>query len=670
MKNLPTFSENKKDKDKILTARRIRSSLCSITLIFMIIFGCGNITLLAQSVSSHTASSSSSSEVSSSDNMDVKTQRVWSSDPGSKINFDMGTIMPNGSGIASTDWKTGEPAVFDLASQEFSRFNSNDEPYDKGIALSPVPSPDGGRIAFSWSDFAERKEFLRLADVTTGKLRTIMTADSITAKCVLPVAWNPAGDEVFAWVGPLDENSGVDVMLVPYAGGIPRLVHTIPPNRADPERMSVSPDGNWLLYNHAVLHDGQWRSDIYIIDVKDGGAFPLVEHSATDLVVDWLPGTNVVLFSSDRSGTTDLWSLSVANGKASGEPQLVHSGFFQSQPVGFGDGALFYRVETGSKGQSVINMNPQTGALLGGALPPLEELGGNFRGIAWSPDGERLASVTRERGNRGSITLHSMQTGGSRVYSLDEDFHPLVLEWEADGKALIIRAGERNQVPTGPHHFMRLDLETGNSTRLFAEADLEESPPLWPFLVTPDGRSIILRQQETLDDNRTEIKLVLRSLEDGSENELYRTSGFIPEFSISADGTQLAFIQQVWEDSDSLFVMRMDGSQQLKPVANWDYDAVSLLGWLPGGNALLTAGLTEDAKAEEILRVDLDGSTTLVGTSPFRPMRGQKTQGYYRSRLTLSPAGNRLVHFVSDVGEELWRMDGLHELITSETGRK
>jgi hypothetical protein len=261
-----------------------------------------------------------------------------------------------------------------------------------------------------------------------------------------------------------------------------------------------------------------------------------------------------------------------------------------------------------------------------------------------------------------TINLHSMETGERREFWLDGDVHALNAEWAADGKSLLLRVARAGWLPMDPHHFLRLDLVTGTTTRLFAEEDPAGRSSIWRFLVTPDARSIILRKQHTLDDGRTGMKLVLRSLEDGSERELYSTSGFIPEFSLSADGTRLAFVEQVWEKSDSLFVMRMDGSLPLRSVASWVYDAISLLGWLPAGNSLLAARLTEDGTGEEILRIELDGSITVVGLSPFRPMRGQPVQGYNRTRLVLSPAGNRLAHAVHDTGEELWRMDGLYEL--------
>jgi len=330
-------------------------------------------------------------------------------------------------------------------------------------------------------------------------------------------------------------------------------------------------------------------------------------------------------------------------------------------------------VGTGSRGEAVVNVDPRSGALLGAPSPPLEVFANALTAtLAWSPDGHTLAAPTRERGELDAISVYSMQTGESRQFWLDEGVVAYVVAWAADGKALYLRAGERpRQIPTGPHHYLRLDLATGTATRLFAEADPEQSQRYWRFLVTPDDRSIVLRQQRDLGDGRSETKLVLRALEDGSERELHRTSSFIPEFSLSTDGSQLAFTQQVWEGTDTLFILDMDGSRPLRALASWDYDAVSLLGWLPGGNALLAARLTDNGTAEEILRIELDGSTTVVGISPFRPQRGMRVQGYYRSRLNLAPAGNRLTHWVSNVGEELWRMDGLHALFNNDTrGRR
>jgi Tol biopolymer transport system component len=605
-----------------------------------------------------------------SDTSVVTVRRVWSMahNTGSSITA-FASIMPDGAGLATTEWLSGDPAIFDLGTRQFRRLRGNDEPDDRGLAFQTVASPDGSQVVYQWlKRQPEEWVGLRVVDVATGAWRMIIAQDTATEGQPWPLAWTHAGDSIFAAIPGRDRRAEVKLVLIPAAGGTPRLVHIMP---SFPGPVSLSRDGRWLLYGLGNQRD---RADIHILDMQGGGARPLIERPGFDLLVGWLPGTDVVLFTSERSGTPDLWSVRVANGHATAEPRLVRSGFFRSDAIGFGDGALFYRVRTGSNGLAVINVDPWSGALLGAASPPLDGLGGPPRTEAWSSDGQALAVPTGGE----SVTIHSMETGISRVYWLGGDVRPLTMTWAADGKALFLRVGAAGgMAPTGPHHFIRLDLVTGTTTRLFAEEDPEEKPSTWQFRATPDGRSIILRKQHTLDAGRTEMTLVLRSLEDGSESVLYRTSGFIPEFSISADGTRLAFVQQVWEKSDSLFVMRMDGSQTLQAVASWDYDAISLLGWLPAGNALLASRLSgpyssrEDKPGEEILRIELDGSLTVVGMSPFPPRRGQRTQGYHRSRLVFSPAGNRLAHILAASGEELWRMDGLHELFASETaGRR
>jgi hypothetical protein len=600
----------------------------------------------------------------------VTTRRIWSSSgPNSDVNIGIagGAIMPSGAALAITDWSIGDPGIFDLASREFLRFRFNDESYDTGYANAPVPSPDGRHVAIEWLDFEPEQGRLLILDVATGESRTIMTSDSTMWNSIMPVAWTPAGDSVFALSWPRDQGRDTNVILIPAAGGMPRLVHTIP-LIAGSGRVSLSPDGRWLLYDHKFARDPQSRSDIYIIDVEYGGARPLGNHPAEDQVVGWLPGTDVVLFSSDRSGTTDLWSVRVVDGRTRTEPRLVRSDFYRTEAVGFAHGALFYRVQTGSSGPAVIDVDPESGTLRGPASAPVADIGNvYFRALAWSPDGQSLAAHTWGAVSRNRVIVHDMETGRSRAFGLDEGVSLLALDWAADGKALFLRAAEAPWGgPTGPQHFLRLDLVNGTTSRLFVDADPESWPDIWRVLVTPDGRSIVLREQSTLDDGRTEMTLVLRSLEDGSERELHRTSGFIPEFSTSADGTQLAFMQQqAMEESDSLFVLRMDGSQALRSVASWDGgdDPVSLLGWLPAANALLGARLTGDGTGEEILRIDLDGTTTVVGISPFEPWgRVRVPGGPVRSRLLLSPGANRLTHLVLDSGGELWRMDGLPEL--------
>jgi hypothetical protein len=151
----------------------------------------------------------------------------------------------------------------------------------------------------------------------------------------------------------------------------------------------------------------------------------------------------------------------------------------------------------------------------------------DFRTLAWSPDGQTLAAPTRERGSR-TITLHSMGTGESRVFWLDEDV--LLSGGVGGGRHGAVRESRRSgeEPSKGLLTISCAWTWSPGPPRGCSRRRTRRTTPLWRFLVTPDGRSIVLRQQRTLDDDRTEMKLVLRSLEDGSERELHRTSGFHP----------------------------------------------------------------------------------------------------------------------------------------------
>jgi Tol biopolymer transport system component len=202
----------------------------------------------------------------------VTVRRVWSATPSSglKIDIQVGSILPDGSGLATTYWETGQPAIFDLASRTYRRFSVNDHLYGAGFAIETAVSRDGSQIAFQWYT-RQSLTHLLVVDVATGESRTIMSADSY----ISPAAWNPAGDSVYVLVWPpLDQDGDVKLVLVPVEGGPPRVVHTLQ-SRAMPWRAILSPDGQWLLYEHGLSASQAAGSDIYIINVHSGGARPL-----------------------------------------------------------------------------------------------------------------------------------------------------------------------------------------------------------------------------------------------------------------------------------------------------------------------------------------------------------------------------------------------------------
>ena len=71
-----------------------------------------------------------------------------------------------------------------------------------------------------------------------------------------------------------------------------------------------------------LQQEGASASDIFLLEADGGREVRLVDHPADDKVVGWAPDGRL-LFTSNRSGTRDLYALRVSDGRADGEPELI-----------------------------------------------------------------------------------------------------------------------------------------------------------------------------------------------------------------------------------------------------------------------------------------------------------------------------------------------------------
>src|SRR5205823_4444149 len=120
---------------------------------------------------------------------------------------------------------------------------------------------------------------------------------------------------------------------------------------------------------------------------------------------------------SDRTGSTDLWAVPVAAGGSLGSPHMLKAGFEGATPLGVSSsGALFYAQ---AKGGGRLRIQLASNDVAAGTVtsPPVELPQGSqdsYTDPAWSPDGKRLAYVSR-RGPLGAkshvLVIRSNDTG-------------------------------------------------------------------------------------------------------------------------------------------------------------------------------------------------------------------------------------------------------------------
>ncbi len=158
--------------------------------------------------------------------------------------------------------------------------------------LVPVPSPDGRRLAFVVDDGTQEEIWmLDLADGTRRNLTSDPANDT-------DPSWSPDGTRIFF----VSNRSGNwDVWSQALDGSDLRRHTETDEREALP---AVSPDGRWLAFQRTV---SPRDADIFV-QALDGGTATNVSTDVTwDGWPSWSPDGAWVLFTSNRSGSGQLW---------------------------------------------------------------------------------------------------------------------------------------------------------------------------------------------------------------------------------------------------------------------------------------------------------------------------------------------------------------------------
>ncbi|MGE0447523.1 MAG: TolB family protein, partial [Vicinamibacterales bacterium] len=97
-----------------------------------------------------------------------------------------------------------------------------------------------------------------------------------------------------------------------------------------------SADGRWLAYYRVV----NGERNIWVVEASGGIPAPLTATTGNNLEPAWAPDGGAVAFVSNRSGTDQLWTVPVANGRATGVPeQRTFPPFSAAAPAWSPDGS-------------------------------------------------------------------------------------------------------------------------------------------------------------------------------------------------------------------------------------------------------------------------------------------------------------------------------------------
>lgn len=610
----------------------------------------------------------------------IVARQLWSTTAGLEVN----ALSPDGRRVTFVDWGSvgldglrghADAAVYDLATGRARVVTDRPALSEIDVYIAgAIWSPDAQRLAYTLWDTA----WTHMDIYTTGAdgRGNRLLVDNEQFAHVTLMEWSDAADAIAAVIQGWDDL--YRIALISAHDGATRIVKTLGDHF--PVNLSLSPDARFIAYEYPQ-EEGAAEHDLFILAADGSSEVRLAAQPADDQRPFFTPDGGHVVFMSTRSGQNALWAVPIRDGQPAGEPLLIRPDVGAAELLGFTRaGGLAYRLR-----RQETDVHTATLDLAGtGALNALEPITTSFVGrnlrATWSPDGERMAFLSRRGSGPGYVPYLVVRT----IASGHERAHPLpfpILEqesrpvWTDDGSAVLIEggavgAGSASAFDRVSH---RVDVETGavrepeyrrsgtgNAAGILRFATDRQERALAEYGVRianqRDGR-LFLAGDFTVAPGQDALMLRngLRRARgsDPADAKLLTIEGHMHAAELSPDGRTMAMSlpsDQARLMSDVLYVIPVTGGE-LRELARVPADhEVGVIRWLPDGAGLLYAVITEDSDEGEIRYVALDGSAP-------RPLDLPLTARQL-GELEFHPDGRTVSLTTVTARQELWVLEG------------
>jgi len=564
-------------------------------------------------------------------------RQIWS---GTSATSD-GRPSPDGKSMSFIDPQTGNLGIRDIASGS-TRLVTHKGSFEKdfGLAANSCWSPDGKRFAYSWMSQTSAME-LRVIDASGSNERILYQMPNDFA---FPVAWSPDGRSIAVSLVQ-DLYTSWSVAVISADDGSLRILKKVRLLKTAPRSMAFSHDGRFL-YIDLPQKEEEPKHDIFAFSVDGQQETRVVEHPADDWVLGRLPGSDRLLFSSDRTGTHDAWLIDIADAQPRGEPILVRRNLGMVDPLGIDqEGRFFYRLNTQMVDIAVASVDLKTGTVVEAPKILPQALVGVSYDPQWSPDGKSLAFVVDSREAPGgkisqALMIRSLETGETRQVptKITRFSRP---RWAPDSRSIFVVGNDGKTFLA----LYRIDISTGEAAFY---VDSEPGANIKFMTPSSEGKFVYYTYFE-FSKKRCSVRRI--DLATKESRELFQTEAppDIGELVISPNGKQLAFSipEPGWPNVIRIIDLP-DGTPRdlvkMKERISGNYI------WAPDGKGIIAF---KNVSKEKEQRCEL-WSFPAEGGEPRSLGLSVDAEARF---LSLHPDGRRLAYSIRQPSAEIWVME-------------
>jgi Tol biopolymer transport system component len=249
-------------------------------------------------------------------------------------------------------------------------------------AAYPAWSRDGRKLAFTAFDLSGRDPLIRIVNSQGGQTVTVAAGIAPTwSHDGTRLAYMASGKADYAtdWNSPGRNNERIEAVRIsgPGAGEVEVLANGIWPR--------LSPADDRLAF--VALFEANW--DVYIRSAGGDRLLRLTDDPSNDTHPVWTSDGRAIAFLSDRFNRWDLYKIA-ADGRGEVQRLTNHRRREEQADLSPDGGHVVFTDGLGRPDSRVLVLD-----LDAGTVRPLIEGGRDDRDPAWSPDGRRVAFVSR-----------------------------------------------------------------------------------------------------------------------------------------------------------------------------------------------------------------------------------------------------------------------------------